>query len=166
MRRYYVHAAWCACWPDKQKRRKTLRWYFCEVGFWAMNRREGSDWSAHEHPVWKQDNWVCLHILRDFQMEIIHCLHILESNEQTNYYSFIPEGLWILSPEAYPPQDVYGKLNLESAEEATLILTFRSPASDLLMIKSFTFEFTELGEKIIYQVVHREGRNYQFISPF
>ncbi|KAM7532916.1 hypothetical protein Aperf_G00000120088 [Anoplocephala perfoliata] len=55
-----------------------------------------------------------------------------------------------------PPQNVYGKLNLISPEEATLILTFRPPASHPLMIKNFTFKFNELGEKIVYQVT-RDG---------
>nr|CDS33161.1 Fibronectin type III [Hymenolepis microstoma] len=53
--------------------------------------------------------------------------------------------------ELDPPQDVYGKLDLKSPETATLMLTFRPPASHPRLIKSFTFEFST-KEKIVFEI--------------
>ncbi|KAM3181749.1 hypothetical protein ACTXT7_013761 [Hymenolepis weldensis] len=66
--------------------------------------------------------------------------------------------------ELDPPQDVYGKLTLVSPEKASLVLTFRPPASHPKLINSFTFEFSNQNEKIIYQI-RNDGVNTSIDEP-
>ncbi|VDN99587.1 unnamed protein product [Rodentolepis nana] len=53
--------------------------------------------------------------------------------------------------ELDPPQDVFGKLTLNSPKTASLFLTFRPPASHPRLIKKFTFEFST-KETIVFEI--------------
>lgn len=65
-----------------------------------------------------------------------------------------------------PPQNVYGNLTLVSPEKASLVLSFRPPASHPKLINSFTFEFSNQNEKIIYKIKNDGVRFYLYTTPY